>query len=162
MSFTGHAIVEVAVPSELLPDLLPKYLVLVGTRWDLLGLAAAPLYQRVPTSPNSHKHFRDSNSLGGTRFFVDLSVQTGGSTCVYAAERLLRRTVDGAKVCHSRAIRATDAMKLDETSGHRMATDGTTGASELALSGSVECYCAAIAAANPSAAARCWPGSTQL
>ena len=49
------------------PDLLPKYLVLVGTRWYLLGLAAAPLYQRVPTRPNSHKHFQDSNSLGGTR-----------------------------------------------------------------------------------------------
>jgi hypothetical protein len=42
--------------------------VTVGTRWDLLGLAAAPLYQRVPTSPNSHKHFWDSNSLGGTTF----------------------------------------------------------------------------------------------
>ena len=51
---------------KLLPDLLPKYLVTVGTRWYLLGLAAAPLYQRVPTSPNSHKHFQDSNSLGGT------------------------------------------------------------------------------------------------
>ena len=53
--------------SELSPDLSPKYLVTVGTRWYLLGLAAAPLYQRVPTSPNSHKHYRDSNSLGGTR-----------------------------------------------------------------------------------------------
>jgi hypothetical protein len=41
-------------------------MVTVGTRWYLLGLAAAPLYQRVPTSPNSHKHFQDSNSLGGT------------------------------------------------------------------------------------------------
>ena len=51
---------------ELLPDLLPKYLVIVGTRWYLLGLAAALEYQRVPASPNSHKHFRDSNSLGGT------------------------------------------------------------------------------------------------
>ena len=53
-------------PPDLVPDLVPKYLVTVGTRWYLLGLAAAPLYQRVPTSPNSHKHFRDSNSLGGT------------------------------------------------------------------------------------------------
>jgi len=51
---------------DLLPDLLPKYLVLVGTRWYLLGLTAAPLYQRVPTRPNSHKHNQDSNSLGGT------------------------------------------------------------------------------------------------
>jgi hypothetical protein len=50
----------------LVPDLVPKYLVTVGTRWYLLGLAVAPLYQRVPTSPNSHKHFQDSNSLGGT------------------------------------------------------------------------------------------------
>ena len=41
-------------------------MVLVGTRWYLLGLAAAPLYQRVPTSPNSNKHNQDSNSLGGT------------------------------------------------------------------------------------------------
>jgi len=41
-------------------------MVTVGTRWYLLGLAAAPLYQRVPTSPNSHKHNQDSNSLGGT------------------------------------------------------------------------------------------------
>ena len=53
---------------ELLPDLLPKYMVLVGTRWYLLGLAAALEYQRVPSSPNSHKHYRDSNSLGGTTF----------------------------------------------------------------------------------------------
>jgi hypothetical protein len=51
---------------DLVPDLVPKYMVTVGTRWYLLGLAAAPLYQRVPTSPNSHKHFQDSNSLGGT------------------------------------------------------------------------------------------------
>ena len=49
-----------------MPDLVPKYMVTVGTRWYLLGLTAAPLYQRVPTSPNSHKHFQDSNSLGGT------------------------------------------------------------------------------------------------
>ena len=51
---------------DLVPDLVPKYVVTVGTRWYLLGLAAAPLYQRVPTSPNSHKHNQDSNSLGGT------------------------------------------------------------------------------------------------
>jgi hypothetical protein len=51
---------------DLVPDLVPKYMVTVDTRWYLLGLAAAPLYQRVPTSPNSHKHFQDSNSLGGT------------------------------------------------------------------------------------------------
>ncbi len=49
---------------DLVPDLVPKYMVTVDTRWYLLGLAAAPLYQRVPTSPNSHKHFQDSNSLG--------------------------------------------------------------------------------------------------
>jgi transposase InsO family protein len=55
-----------STPSDLLPDLLPKYLVTVGTRWYLLGLAAALLYQRVPTGPNSHKHNQDSNSLGGT------------------------------------------------------------------------------------------------
>ena len=51
---------------DLLPDLLPKYMVTVGTRWYLLGLAAAPLYQRVPIVTNSHKHNQDSNSLGGT------------------------------------------------------------------------------------------------
>jgi len=50
------------------PDLVPKYMVTVGTRWDLLGLAAAPLYQRVPIVTNSHKHNQDSNSLGGTTF----------------------------------------------------------------------------------------------
>jgi hypothetical protein len=50
------------------PDLSPKYLVTVGTRWYLLGLTAALEYQRVPSSPNSHKHYRDSNSLGGTTF----------------------------------------------------------------------------------------------
>jgi len=55
------------IPRDLVPDLVPKYMVTVGTRWDLLGLAAAPLCQRVPTSPNSHKHNQDSNSLGGTR-----------------------------------------------------------------------------------------------
>ena len=54
---------SVRYPSDLSPDLSPKYLVTVGTRWCLLGLAAAPLYQ---TSPNSHKHNQDSNSLGGT------------------------------------------------------------------------------------------------
>ena len=53
---------------DLVPDLVPKYMVTIGTRWYLLGLAAAPLYQRVPTSPNSHKHNQDSNSLGGTTF----------------------------------------------------------------------------------------------
>ena len=53
---------------DLVPDLVPKYMVTVGTRWYPLGLAAAPLYQRVPTSPNSHKHNQDSNSLGGTKF----------------------------------------------------------------------------------------------
>src|SRR5665648_744843 len=51
---------------DLVPDLVPKYLVTVGTRWYLLGVTAAPLYQRVPTSTNSHKHNQDSNSLGGT------------------------------------------------------------------------------------------------
>ena len=51
---------------DLSPDLSPKYMVTVGTRWYLLGLTAAPLYQRVPMSPNSHKHNQDSNSLGGT------------------------------------------------------------------------------------------------
>ena len=51
---------------DLVPDLVPKYMVTVGTRWYLLGLAAALPYQRVPTSPNSHKHNQDSNSLGGT------------------------------------------------------------------------------------------------
>lgn len=54
-----------------MPDLVPKYLVTVGTRWYLLGLAVAPLYQRVPTSPNSHKHNQDSNSLGGTKDYAD-------------------------------------------------------------------------------------------
>ena len=44
-----------ARPPDLLPDLLPKYMVIVGARWYLLGLAAALEYQRVPTSPNSHK-----------------------------------------------------------------------------------------------------------
>jgi len=53
-------------PPDLSPDLSPKYLVTVGTRWYLLGLTAALEYQRVPSSPNSHKHYRDSNSLGGT------------------------------------------------------------------------------------------------
>jgi len=51
---------------DLVPDLVPKYMVTVGTRWDLLGLTAAPLYQRVPIVTNSHKHNQDSNSLGGT------------------------------------------------------------------------------------------------
>ena len=41
-------------------------MVTVGTRWYLLGLTAAPPYQRVPTSPNQHKHNQVSNSLGGT------------------------------------------------------------------------------------------------
>jgi len=54
-------------PPDLVPDLVPKYMVTVGTRWDLLGLTAALPYQRVPTSPNSHKHNQDSNSLGGTK-----------------------------------------------------------------------------------------------
>jgi len=45
MSFADHAIVETAAPLDLVPDLVPKYLVTVGTRWYLLGLAAAPLYQ---------------------------------------------------------------------------------------------------------------------
>jgi len=49
----------------LVPDLVPKYMVTVGTRWYLLGLAAAPPYQRVPIVTNSHN--QDSNSLGGTR-----------------------------------------------------------------------------------------------
>jgi len=48
------------------PDLSPKYMVLVGTRWYLLGRTAAPPYQRVPIVTNSHKHNQDSNSLGGT------------------------------------------------------------------------------------------------
>jgi len=30
------------------PGLVPKYMVTVGTRWYLLGLTAAPPYQRVP------------------------------------------------------------------------------------------------------------------
>jgi hypothetical protein len=51
---------------DLVPDLVPKYMVTVGTRWYLLGLAAAPPYQRVPIVTNSHKHNQDSNSLGGT------------------------------------------------------------------------------------------------
>jgi hypothetical protein len=54
---------------DLVPDLSPKYMGTVGTRWYLLGLAAAPLYQRVPTVTNSHKHNQDSNSLGGTKNF---------------------------------------------------------------------------------------------
>ena len=74
---------------DLVPDLVPKYMVTVSTRWDLLGLAAAPLYQRVPTSPNSHKHNQDSNSLGGTRFYVSRSVQTGGFTCLCEGSRPL-------------------------------------------------------------------------
>ena len=40
---------------DLVPDLVPKYLVTVGTRWYLLGLAAAPLYQRVPTRAMSRQ-----------------------------------------------------------------------------------------------------------
>jgi len=52
MSFTDHAIAAAAAPPDLSPDLSPKYMVTVGTRWYLLGLAAAPLDQRVPTSPN--------------------------------------------------------------------------------------------------------------
>ncbi len=50
---------------NLLPDLLPKYMVLVGTRWDLLGRTDS---SAVPTSTNSHQHNQDSNSLGGTKF----------------------------------------------------------------------------------------------
>ena len=63
-------------------------MVTVGTRWYLLGLAAAPLYQRVPTSPNSHKHFQDSNSLGGTTFsqvrglkFPVVCLESGDKPC---------------------------------------------------------------------------------
>ena len=63
---SGSSLVSDRSAPDLSPDLSPKYMVTVGTRWYLLGLAAAPLYQRVPTSPNSHKHFQDSNSLGGT------------------------------------------------------------------------------------------------
>jgi len=51
---------------DFVPDLVPKYMVTIGTRWYLLGLAAAPPYQRVPIVTNSHKHNQDSNSLGGT------------------------------------------------------------------------------------------------
>ncbi|MDZ4178701.1 MAG: hypothetical protein U1E29_05660, partial [Coriobacteriia bacterium] len=77
------------------PDLVPKYMVTVGTRWYLLGLAAAPLYQRVPSSPNSHKHNQDSNSLGGTTFpqatglkFPVACVKSGTKSChpVWQAE----------------------------------------------------------------------------
>lgn len=63
---------------------------------------------------------------------------------------------------HSRAMCATDAMRLGETGGHRMAMGGISGASDLPPRGTAKRYCAAMAAANPSAAARCWPGSTQL
>jgi hypothetical protein len=63
---SGSILVSDRNVPDLSPDLSPKYMVLVGTRWYLLGLAAAPLYQRVPRSPNSHKHNQDSNSLGGT------------------------------------------------------------------------------------------------
>ena len=62
----GHLRAQSFALPGLVPDLVPKYLVTVGTRWYLLGLAAALEYQRVPSSPNSHKHYRDSNSLGGT------------------------------------------------------------------------------------------------
>ena len=60
---------------DLVPDLVPKYMVTIGTRWYLLGLAAALLYHRVPIVTNSHKHNQDSNSLGGTTFsqVTDLS-----------------------------------------------------------------------------------------
>jgi hypothetical protein len=37
---------------DLVPDLVPVYMVTVGTRWYLLGLTAAQQYQRAPTSPN--------------------------------------------------------------------------------------------------------------
>jgi hypothetical protein len=66
-------------PDDLLPDLVPKYMVTVGTRWYLLGLTAAPPYQRVPIVTNSHKHNQDSNSLGGTTNHASPSVQTGGA-----------------------------------------------------------------------------------
>jgi len=37
---------------DLSPDLSPKYLVTVGTRWYLLGLTAALEYQQVPSNTN--------------------------------------------------------------------------------------------------------------
>jgi len=52
--------------AHLVPDLVPVYMVTVGTRWYLLGRTAAQPYQLVPTSTNEHKHYYDSNSLGGT------------------------------------------------------------------------------------------------
>ena len=51
---------------DLVPDLVPKYMVTIGTLWDLLGLAAAPLYYRVPIVTHGHQHNQDSKSLGGT------------------------------------------------------------------------------------------------
>lgn len=99
-----------------MPDLVPKYMVTVGTRWYLLGLAAAPLYQRVPTSPNSHKHNQDSNSLGGT---IDLQLSGG----LQGSDRVLRCPAGMVTACKRSGL---CAPRIEQAESKHHADHNTT------------------------------------
>ena len=89
---------------DLVPDLVPVYMVTVGTRWYILGRTAAQPYQLVPTSTNEHKHYYDSNFLGGTTINGRPVCNTGGSTCVFPHGDERAGVFERAGVCARRAF----------------------------------------------------------
>jgi len=111
------------------PDLVPKYMVTVGTRWYLLGLTAAPLYQRVPTVTNSHKHNQDSNSLGGTKETAARLVRNRRVTCANALGDEQRTRLSMAYMCHSRALQSRNALPTSGPGRDRTVQSGTEAAS---------------------------------